>query len=782
MGPKRGESELNKKAIDVNFSVCRSGTLARLLLAVLAVLAWLAPMHSALAKQDFLPPEKAYRYTVAPRGDRVVVVWTIEPGYYLYKKKMAVTSTSPAVQLGEPEWPKGEDHTDEYFGTQEIYRGTVEVPVPFTANFGEAARKVALELRLQGCADAGLCYPPLRWKTEAALPPEAQVEKTVSGVRTPGTLFGSRGPGTNQNDFLPPDEAFRFGPGMEKPDTVSLTWIIAEHYYLYKQRIQVSTDTPGVQLGELQLPKGKPKHDEYFGDTEVYYEVLEASLPIARPAGKGGTLNLKVTYQGCAESGLCYNPITKNVSLELPPSEAATTVPAKSPAAASTSSSSAKSTAPVTEQARLARILKESSWLGMLAFFFAAGVGLSLTPCVLPMIPILSGIIVGQGGTVTPSRGFSLAFTYVQGMALTYAAAGAAFVLAFKQAPQAFFQQPWIVITFVLLFVALAFAMFGTYTLQLPSSLQTKLTSISNEQKSGTYIGTFVMGALSALVVTACVAPALIAALSVISQTGQIARGAGALYATGMGMGVPLLIVGASAGSLLPRVGPWMDTVKSLFGVLFLAVAVYLLTPLLPGGVMMFLWSLLATLSGFWIFSLKARDGSPAAAPLRAIGLVAVVYGIVLLVGAASGSKDPLQPLDRISAGGGGGAAQEHALAFQRIKTVADLERAVASATAAGKPVMLDFYADWCVSCKEMEKFTFPDAGVQAVLANAVLLQADVTANDADDKALMTRFEIYGPPTIAFYGADGVERKDFRLVGFVSADKFRNHVEAAFGS
>jgi thiol:disulfide interchange protein DsbD len=289
------------------------------------------------------------------------------------------------------------------------------------------------------------------------------------------------------------------------------------------------------------------------------------------------------------------------------------------------------------------------------------------------------------------------------------------------------------------------------------------------------------MGALSALVVTACVAPAIIAALSVISQTGQTARGAGALYATGLGMGVPLLIVGASAGSLLPKVGPWMDTVKSLFGVLFLGVAVYLVTPLLPSGAVMLLWSLLAVLSGFWVFSLKARDGGPVAAPLRALGLIALVYGVLLLIGAASGSKDPLQPLDRLAAGGAGGGAQEHAIAFQRIKTVSDLENAVAAATAAGRPVMLDFYADWCVSCKEMEKYTFPDAGVQSVLANAVLLQADVTANDDADKALMNRFEIFGPPTIAFYGADGVERKDFRLVGFVPAERFRDHVKAAFG-
>src|SRR6185369_14937023 len=285
---------------------------------------------------------------------------------------------------------------------------------------------------------------------------------------------------------------------------------------------------------------------------------------------------------------------------------------APNPSAASSTASLAGATtagassggAFVSEQDKLATLIRDGNLLAVLATFFGIGVLLSFTPCVLPMIPILSGIIVGQGEKVTAGRGFSLAFTYVQGMALTYAAAGAAFVLAFKQAPQAFFQQPWIIILFALLFIALSFAMFGAYTLQLPSALQTRLTNVSNQQKSGTYIGTFVMGALSALVVTACVAPALIAALSVISQTGQIARGAGALYATGLGMGVPLLLVGASAGSLLPRVGPWMDTVKSLFGVLFLGVAIYFLQPLLTPALSMLLWSALAVISGFWIFSL----------------------------------------------------------------------------------------------------------------------------------------------------------------------------------
>jgi len=730
---------------------------------------WAVPAGAA---DDFLPPQQAYRYATRVEGDQLIVTWTIEKGYYLYKKKMGMASSLPTVQLGEPAWPKGENHSDEYFGEQEIYRGTVEVPVALSIP-GERPAKLPLELKLQGCADAGLCYPPQKWKTEVVLPAAGTAAAASGGSGSDLRSFlKSKKPATD--DFLPPDEAFKFGAGMERADSVALTWVIADGYYLYKHRVSVTSSTPNVQIGKPVLPQGEPKHDEYFGDTEVFYQFLEGSLPVARAAGSSGTLTLEVTYQGCADGGLCYNPITKTVSVELPPTDIATTLPA----ADTHSTGSNAAGAPVAEQDRLASLIRDGNLAAVLATFFGLGLLLAFTPCVLPMIPILSGIIVGQGDKVTPARGFSLAFTYVQGMALTYAAAGAIFVLAFKQAPQAFFQKPWIIVLFALLFIALALAMFGTYTLQLPGALQTRLSNVSNQQKSGTYVGTFVMGALSALIVTACVAPAIIAALSVISQTGQIARGAGALYATGLGMGVPLLIVGASAGSLLPRVGPWMDTIKQLFGVLFLAVAIYLLTPLLPGALTMLLWSALAAMAGFWIFSLKARDGGPAAAPIRAAGLMALVYGIILLIGAAAGSRDPLQPLGNLSLGGG--AAQDHALAFQRIKSVADLDRQVAAASAAGKPVMLDFYADWCVSCKEMEKYTFTDPQVQAALANAVLLQADVTANDDDDQALLARFKIFGPPTIAFFDSDGIERENFRLVGFVPADNFREHVAAAF--
>jgi thiol:disulfide interchange protein DsbD len=637
----------------------------------------------------------------------------------------------------------------------------------------------------------------------ATLPARADVDVPSNSNSRPATGLAAMltQKKSAEPDFLPPDQAFRFSALPDGPDSIRLIWGVTDGYYLYRARIKASSDTTQAQLGGLSLPAGETKMDEYFGKQEVYHHDVVGSISVARSSSGDLTVPLKVTYQGCATAGLCYPPITKVVNVVLPSpgagaphaggpdgvgtvgltADAGSAAAPGNPGTSASAGASGAAGAFVSEQDQLAVLIRDGNLAAVLATFFGIGLLLSLTPCVLPMIPILSGIIVGQGDKVTPARGFSLAFTYAQGMALTYAAAGAIFVLVFKQAPQAFFQQPWIIMLFVGLFVALALAMFGVYTLQMPSALQTRLTDVSNKQRSGTYIGCFVMGALSALVVTACVAPALIAALSVISQTGQIARGAAALYFTGLGMGVPLLLVGASAGSLLPRVGPWMDTVKSLFGVLFIALAIYFLQSLISPAIGMLLWSALAVIAGFWIFALKARDGGPAPAAVRAPGLLALVYGIILLIGVAAGSTDPLQPLGTLRAGTGGSAVatKEPALAFETIKSLDDLNKRVAAATAAGKAVMLDFYADWCTSCKEMERYTFSDRSVQAALSNAVLLHADVTANDSVDQELMHHFNILGPPTIAFYGPDGAERQNFRVVGYMKAPDFASLVTRA---
>jgi thiol:disulfide interchange protein DsbD len=427
----------------------------------------------------------------------------------------------------------------------------------------------------------------------------------------------------------------------------------------------------------------------------------------------------------------------------------------------------------------LARIVN-GSWLTLLGGFYVAGLLLSFTPCVLPMVPILSSIIAGQGA-VSTQRGFLLSLSYVLGMAATYTVAGAIAALAGSQV-QALFQSAWLITLFAGLFVVLALGMFGLFELQMPAAVQTRLANLANRQKGGTFVGTAVIGALTALIVTTCVAPPLIGALTFISQTGDVARGSGALFALSIGMGTPLLLVGASAGQLLPRVGPWMNTVKAGFGVLLLGVAIWMMDRVLPGSVTLVLWALLVFLTGVFLGALEPLPQGPT--PVRrlakGVGVLACLYGALMLIGATLGGENPLRPIPQVAlerAGAGGGAAGRAAeLPFRPIESVAALDAALAEAKAAGQPVMLDFTAEWCISCKEMEEYTFPDQGVIGALEPFMLLRADVTDNDTDDQALLKRFRSFGPPTIAFFDAAGSERENFKLVGFVPAAAFSEHV------
>jgi thiol:disulfide interchange protein DsbD len=575
---------------------------------------------------------------------------------------------------------------------------------------------------------------------------------------------GLLGPSTNQDQFLPVDQAFVFSATADGGGQVQLDWQIAPGYYLYRHRVSVKTATAGFTLGEITMPPGKKKTDEFFGDVEVYYDALMAMVPVTRPAD-ASSFEITVSYQGCADAGLCYPPVTKTVAIDLPPSG---------------TPSRADAPPMVSEQDRLSNLIADGSLLVVMASFFGFGLLLAFTPCVLPMIPILSGIIAGQGEAATPRRSFMLSVVYVLGMALTYTIAGAAFAAAGQQA-QAFFQQPWIIIVFAALFVVLALAMFGLFDLKIPAALETRLAGASGRQKSGSFVGTAIMGALSALVVTACVAPPMVAALAVIGQTGDVLRGALALFAMAIGMGSPLLLVGVAGGRFLPHAGAWMTTVKTLFGVLFLAVAVWMLERVLPGSLTLALWALLVIVGGYYFggFGRTSPGGDPSRLVARGTGLAAIVWGVIMMVGAAAGGHDPLQPLRGAALPGfAGQAAAKSAepLPFKRVASTEDLDRELAAAKAAGKPALLDFYADWCVSCKEMEKYTFSVPDVQKDLSGFVLLKADVTANSEADQALFRRFGVYGPPTTAFFGAHGRECRAFRLVGFVDADDFRSHL------
>jgi thiol:disulfide interchange protein DsbD len=583
---------------------------------------------------------------------------------------------------------------------------------------------------------------------------------------------------TSGDDFLPPDKAFRFDALADGTDRVRLNWVIADGYYLYRARIKVKTPSSNAQLGVPQFPPGQVKTDEYFGKQEVYHHGLTVTVPVARASGGTLDLPLEVTYQGCADAGLCYPPQTKTLSVQLAGRPAIGGQGGSGHgAAAGGGGAGANSTAAATPATRAAFLSQEwfsnalrGNLLIALACFYLGGLVLSCTPCVLPMVPILSGIIVGSGRPISSRRSFALSVSYVIGMALTYALAGVASAAAGNQV-QAMFQQWWVIALFAVVFVVLAFSMFGMFTLQMPAAVQSRLAELSNRQSAGTFGGVALMGALSALIITTCVAPVLVGALLVISQTGAIARGGAALFAAGIGMGTPLLIVGASAGKLLPKPGPWMDLVKKLFGVLMLAVAVWMLGRIVPERAALALWSVPALILA-WLLWSGIRASSALVWSARVVGLAAGLYGVALAAGSALGGTDPLAPIPAF-------AKPVPTLIFRSIHSVTDLDREVGEARAQGRSVLVDFSADWCTSCKEMERYTFTDPGVQAALSNTVLLRANVTQNDADDQALLRRFGIFGPPTIAFYGTDGRERAAYRVVGYMKADAFAARTRAA---
>jgi thioredoxin:protein disulfide reductase len=723
-----------------------------------------------IGEDEFLPPEQAFKYTVTADEKTVTIEWRATQGYYLYKKRMGLEAATPGVTVGESVYPKAEIHKDEYFGEQEVFRDTFKVSAPLSG--AKPGDTVALKLKWQGCADAGLCYPPSVWDASV------KVAGAAGGGMSADKLFAeAKEPVVEgEEEYLDPEVAFVLTGQARAANDIAINWRIADGYYLYKQRIALAPANEGQSVGAIVLPKGEPHTDEFFGEQEIYRQSLDASFalpPGARP------VDVKVTYQGCADAGLCYPPITKLITIAadgaVSVAAADGSMAASYAPAATASTAEAKPLDPdciPSEQDSWAEKIKNGNLILVLLGFFGTGLLLAFTPCVLPMVPILSGIIAGGGNSVSTRRSFLLSVAYVLGMALTYTAAGiAAGAIGKGFNLQATFNQPWILILFSLLFVVLAASMFGFFTIEMPNFIQTRLSNTSNKQQAGTYAGVAVMGALSALIVSACVAPPLIAALTVISQTGEIARGGAALFAMSLGMGTPLLLVGASAGKLLPKAGAWMDTVKNVFGVLFLAVAAWMLTRIAPDWAILPLWAVPAFALA-WVLWRSMRKPTAGGYTLRFGGALAGLAGVTLLVGAALGSTDPLTPIPQL-------VTAKTPLEFKRIKTVADLEREVAAASAAGRTVMLDFYADWCVSCKEMEHYTFTEPKVKKALANSVLLQADVTANDDLDKALLQHFGIFGPPTIAFYSVTGVEQRDLRVVGFQDAEKFSRQAEIA---
>ena len=741
-----------------------------------------------------------------------------------------------SVTLGAPRFAESVVMEDDYFGEQAIFRNSTVIDIPYSATGN--VESLTLGIKYQGCADIGLCYPPTDTTLtvnlpataattgssdiSAALLPTSEIAQsrvsTSSRVSATGEqpLADVLGASDFADELLPPELAYLPQVIEASPYAIDLNWFIEDGYYLYRDKLSFSLEHANrVQTAEVTVSEGSEQHDEFFGNVMVLRQSADARITLAIAdssnaddlAGTEGMLT--INYQGCADIGVCFPPtetvLPVSFSADLPTTAASGLVPigkisgdgggsgiqkaalpAQSSAVESSLESSSSSTVasrmPVqSEQDRLFDLLGASSLWLTVATFFGLGLLLAFTPCVLPMIPILSSLIVGRGQSMTTGKAFQLSLVYVFVMASTYALVGVVVGLSGYNV-QAFLQSPAVLTGIAVLFVLLSLSMFGFYELQMPTSVQSKLTRWSNKQGSGQVGGVAAMGFISTLIVGPCVTAPLAGALIYIAKTGDAVIGGAALFALGLGMGAPLLLIGTSAGKFVPKAGAWMDTTKHIFGILMLGMAIYMISRFLPVTVTMGLFGVLAVMSGVYLGATDSisRDSGGWQRFGKGAGLVVSVYGLALLVGALAGGGSYTAPLRALNGGNAGASGQvvqnEHSLPFQRVKSVQDLQNVVAQAAAQGRPVMLDFYADWCISCKEMDAFTFSDGRVQELLSTAIVVQADVTANDADDQALLKEFELFGPPGIIFYDATGDELRAARVVGFMNADNFSTHI------
>jgi thiol:disulfide interchange protein DsbD len=782
-------------------------------------------------EEELLPPEEAFRLSAWIEGGALVAEYQIAPGYYMYRERFdfQVDSSDAPARFDVAVIPDGKVKHDEFFGDVETYRNSVRIVLPMIFDSATASN-LKVKATSQGCADIGVCYPPLKQALAINLASNNRVmptawvasssasesisgdvaalqalldEVTTNLENEPQAQSGEASKGSDalavlqalgediglddEDDILHPDEAFILSARLDANNVIQTNILMADNIYLYRDKIKIAmVNGDGHALGAISVPRGKKKNDEFLGPMEVIYDQVNVSIPIISEANASNQLALSYQYQGCVEERICYPPVTKYLSINaaegliLVANELTDTTSTSQPAV---NSNSGGSPAPVSEQDQFAQLLKDESLLLVVGLFFLAGIGLTFTPCVFPMIPILSSIIAGQGSSITTSKAFVLSLIYVLSMAVTYAIAGA--IVGYYGAEfniQIWFQDPIILGIFAAVFVLLALSMFGFYELQMPNAIQSRLTAISNSQQGGTLVGVGLMGLFSAIIVGPCITAPLVGALIFISQTQDWQLGGLALFALGLGMGVPLLLIGTSAGKLLPRAGGWMDSVKAVFGVVLLGVAIWLLERVLPVGITMLLIAALLIASAIYLGALDSLSDSASGwhRLLKSLGLLILVYGIAYLIGAAAGSNDLIQPLRGITASAGNPGQVEQHLAFRQIKGQKGLQLALNDSIQQDRTTMLDFYADWCISCKEMEKYAFSHPRVLAALKDVATLQADVTDNDNIDTELMASLGIYGPPAILFFDASGREIRSRRVVGEMSGERFAAHVTATF--
>jgi len=722
----------------------------------------LLPAQAINDPQELLEPDQAFALSLHVRdAETLEASWKIAKGYYMYRDKFKFESLDPALVLKPAIIPAGKKKSDPSFGTVETYVNAVTIRLPIGQRIG-STHTVKLRITAQGCNEpVGVCYPPIVKELSVTLPPlkVAATESKSGGVKSLKDLVGLIEPSSNQ-EFLPPDQAFMLVTDVTDADTVTARVRIAPGYYLYRDKTSVKLlRGAGVKLGKPDITRGKVKDDPYLGKTEVVHDELGIRIPLEHKNTSATDIELEIGYQGCAEKGICYPPIGKKVSLRLPAAgtDKPTVVPLTSKAPA----------------------VEGNGYFSYLLAAFGVGLLLTFTPCVLPMIPILSGMIVRSGDqTISKLQGGLLSYSYVLGTAATYTAAG---VLAGATGGQlqAYFQNPWAIGTFATILSFLALSMFGLFDLQMPSFIQSRLHYHSHKMKGSSFIGAFFLGIVSALIVGACVSPVLLSVLGVAITTKDPVLGGGIMFAMAHGQGIILVAVGVGAGFLLPRAGAWMDRVKYVFGVMLIGVAIYLLGTL-PQVPVLILWSILLIVTAVFLGATQSlsKEASGWQYLWKGFGTFLLLWGVLALFGGLLGERDilkplPLQNLTSFTAGAPATAASLPAgELFHRYSQPADIDTALARAKREGKPVILDFYATWCTDCVRMEKTTFADPRVRAQMKNYLLLQADVTDNNEASIAIKQKFGVFGPPALLFFDADGNEKKDLRFYGFRNVEEF----------